>query len=180
MSETSGKAGRTSRKILPFSRLKPELASLREQGKTVVFTNGCFQLLHLGHLRTLQRARKLGDVLVVGLNSDSSARRLKGPRHPLLPQADRAAVLAALRAVDYAVVFEETTAEALVRALQPEVYVKGGDYAQGKDLPEADDVAQYGGRVEILPLVPGRSTTGLIETILERYESKSANQQISK
>jgi len=167
-------------KIVSLEELRSLRAGWRAQGRTLVLTNGCFDLLHVGHVQFLEAARRLGDVLVVGLNSDSSARRLKGPKHPLLPQADRATVLAALRAVDYVVVFEETTAEALVRALQPEVYVKGGDYAQNKELPEADDVAQYDGRVEILPLVPGRSTTGLIETILERYESKSANQQISK
>ncbi len=159
-------------KIVSLEELRSLRAEWRVQGQTVVLTNGCFDLLHVGHVRFLEAARRLGDVLVVGLNSDSSARRLKGPQHPLLPQADRAAVLAALRSVDYVVVFEETTAEALVRALQPEVYVKGGDYAQGKDLPEADDVAQYGGRVVILPLVPGRSTTGLIETILERYSGE--------
>jgi rfaE bifunctional protein nucleotidyltransferase chain/domain len=156
-------------KVVSLAELQTLRAEWRAQGQTLVLTNGCFDLLHVGHVRFLEAARCLGDVLVVGLNSDSSAQRLKGPQHPLLPQADRAAVLAALRAVDYVVVFEETTAEALVRALQPEVYAKGGDYAQGKGLPEADDVAQYGGRVEILPLVPGRSTTGLIETILERY-----------
>jgi len=167
-------------KIVSLAKLQTLRAEWRAQGQTLVLTNGCFDLLHVGHVQFLEAARRLGDVLVVGLNSDRSARRLKGPRHPLLPQADRAAVLAALRAVDYVVVFEQTTAEALVRLLQPEVYVKGGDYAQGKELPEADDVAQYGGRVVILPLVAGRSTSELIQTILERYESKSANQQIGK
>jgi len=167
-------------KIVSLAELQTLRAEWRAQGQTLVLTNGCFDLLHVGHVQFLEAARRLGDVLVVGLNSDRSARRLKGPRHPLLPQADRATVLAALRAVDYVVVFEETTAEALVRALQPEVYAKGGDYAQGKDLPEADDVAQYGGRVVILPLVPGRSTTRVIETILERYGSKSANQRINE
>jgi rfaE bifunctional protein nucleotidyltransferase chain/domain len=159
-------------KIVSLEELRSLRAEWRAQGQTLVLTNGCFDLLHVGHVQFLEAARRLGDVLVVGLNSDRSARRLKGPRHPLLPQADRAAVLAALSAVDYVVVFEETTAEALVWALQPEVYAKGGDYAQSKELPEADDVAQYGGRVEILPLVPGRSTTQLIEAILERYSGE--------
>lgn len=141
---------------------------LRAGGKTVVLTNGHFGLLHVGHIDCLQRAKALGDVLIVGLNSDASTRLLKGQKRPIVPQEERAQVLAALECVDYVIIFEERTAERLLAALRPEVYVKGGDWAI-EDLPEARAVAEYGGRVEILPQVPSRSTTDIIETILTRY-----------
>lgn len=141
---------------------------LRAEGKTLVFTNGIFDLLHAGHVALLEGARALGDALYVGLNSDASARRLKGPAHPLVPEADRARVLAALACVDAVVLFDEDTAERLILALQPEIYVKGDDYAKTGP-PEAPAVATYGGRVVLLPTLPGRSTTRLIQTILERY-----------
>jgi len=144
---------------------------LRSQGRRVVFTNGVFDLLHAGHVDCLERARALGDVLIVGLNSDASARLIKGPGRPLVPQGDRARVLAALACVDYVVLFDEPTAEELVRALRPDVYVKGGDYGE-REPPEARLVAEYGGRVEIMPFLPGRSTTAIIRTILERYAGK--------
>lgn len=144
---------------------------LRQQGKRVVFTNGCFDLLHVGHIRYLRQARALGDCLIVGLNSDGSMRQLKGPERPLVPQEERAEILAALSAVDHVVIFEELTAERLVSLLRPDIYVKGGDYQTGggKELPEERIVASYGGRVVILPLVPGRSTSSLIENIRQRY-----------
>ena len=104
------------------------VVQMRARGKLMVFTNGCFELLHVGHIRYLQAARALGDALVVGLNSDESVRAIKGPPRPLVPQAERAELLAALGCVDYVVIFDEPTAEALVGALKPEVYVKGGDY----------------------------------------------------
>ena len=146
---------------------------LREAGRTVVFTNGCFDLLHAGHVRYLAAARALGACLIVGLNDDASVRRLKGSGRPILPAADRAEILAGLAAVDYVVLFEEDTAERLVAELEPDVYVKGGDYGSagsgaGKPLPEAALVGRYGGRVEILDLHPGRSTTDVIQTILKR------------
>jgi rfaE bifunctional protein nucleotidyltransferase chain/domain len=141
---------------------------LRAKGKTVVLTNGHFDVLHVGHVDCLQRAKALGDVLIVGLNSDASTRLLKGEKRPIVPQEERAQLLAALQCVDYVVIFEERTAERLVAALKPEVYVKGGDWAI-EDLPEAKAVAEYGGQVEILPQVPGRSTTDVIKTILTRY-----------
>lgn len=151
-----------------------ELRGLRQawsaQGKRVVLTNGCFDLIHLGHVRYLRQARALGDVLVVGVNGNASVARLKGPRRPILGQEERAEIVAALDGVDYVVVFPEDTATSLVAALQPEVYVKGGDYGQrGKELPEAETVLQYGGRVEVLPLVVGRSTTDLVRQVLDRY-----------
>ncbi|MFZ2361833.1 MAG: D-glycero-beta-D-manno-heptose 1-phosphate adenylyltransferase [Anaerolineae bacterium] len=141
-------------------------AQVRAAGKTVVFTNGCFDLLHRGHVDYLQRARDLGDVLLVGLNGDSSVRQLKGPGRPILPEADRAVVLAALRAVDAVVIFQQPTAEALVAAIQPAVYVKGGDWGAGQRTPpEAAVVLSYGGRVQFIPYLPGRSTSEIVAQI---------------
>jgi rfaE bifunctional protein nucleotidyltransferase chain/domain len=140
----------------------------RSEGKRVVFTNGVFDLLHVGHVRYLQEARALGDALVVGLNSDASARAIKGQERPLVAQQERAELLEALSCVDAVVIFDEPTADALLQALEPDVYVKGGDYAvQGP--PEAPTVQRYGGEVRTLQLVPGRSTTDLIETIRQRF-----------
>lgn len=146
---------------------------LRRQAKTVVLTNGVFDLLHVGHVRCLRAARQLGDALIVGLNSDRSARGLKGSDRPFVPQEERAEILCALSCVDYVVVFAEPTAERLVQMLQPDVYAKGGDYGDavtgareaGKALPEAPVVQGYGGRVEILPYATGHSTSHLIERI---------------
>ena len=144
----------------------------RQAGKTVVFTNGCFDILHAGHVRYLTAARALGDILVVGLNSDESVGRLKGPGRPVNPAADRAEVLAALRAVDHVVVFAEATAEELVRRLHPDIYVKGGDYSMDR-LPEAAIVQSYGGRTVLVPMVEGRSTTSVINR-LQRTEQDPA------
>ena len=141
---------------------------LRAEGKTIVLTNGHFDILHVGHVDCLQRAKALGDVLIVGLNSDASTRLLKGAKRPIVPQDERAQLLAALQCVDYVIIFEERTAERLLAALRPEVYVKGGDWAI-EDLPEAKVIAECGIRVEILPQMPGRSTTDIIKTILARY-----------
>ncbi len=155
------------------------LGQLREQwradGRRVVFTNGIFDLLHLGHLQYLQAARTLGDILIVGLNSDRSTRELKGPLRPLVTEGERATMLLGLRPVDYVTLFDDRTAERLVGALQPDVYVKGGDYSigttvgGGKDLPEARIIHGYGGHVELIAYLPGHSTTELIQRIVERY-----------
>jgi rfaE bifunctional protein nucleotidyltransferase chain/domain len=139
-------------------------ARLKKRNQVVVLTNGCFDILHVGHVRYLQAARELGDCLIVGLNSDASVQQLKGSGRPLNQQEDRAEVLSGLAAVDYIVIFEEPTAEALVREVQPNIYVKGGDYAAGQ-LPEAKIVAGYGGKTVLIPEVPGRSTTNLIRKI---------------
>jgi len=156
------------RKIVSLAELLTIREWLKVQGKTVVLTNGHFDVLHVGHVDCLQRARALGDVLIVGLNSDASTRLLKGEKRPIVPQEERAQLLAALQCVDYVTIFEERTAERLLAALKPEVYAKGGDWAI-EDLPEAEVIAKYGLRVEILPHVPSRSTTDVIETILARY-----------
>ena len=140
-------------------------AAWREAGKAVVLTNGCFDLLHVGHLRYLEAARSFGH-LVVAVNSDRSVREWKGPERPVVPAAERAELVAALRCVDLVTIFDEATGEALLRALRPEVYVKGADYGPGgKDLPEAVVAAEVGARVELVPLVAGHSTSDLIDTI---------------
>jgi D-beta-D-heptose 7-phosphate kinase/D-beta-D-heptose 1-phosphate adenosyltransferase len=143
----------------------------REKGRTVVFTNGCFDLLHVGHVKYLQKARRLGDLLVLGLNSDESIRRLKGPRRPLINQDERAHILAALDCIDYLVIFDEDTPLELIEALRPKILVKGGDYSPegvvGKDLVES-----FGGRVELIQFVDGKSTTNIIEKILQEYRDE--------
>ena len=138
---------------------------LRRQGKKIVFTNGCFDIIHAGHVRYLTAAKNFGDVLIIGLNTDESVRRLKGASRPINNQADRAEVLLGLKAVDHVIYFGEQTAENLIAEVKPDIYVKGGDYTL-KTLPEAAIVQRYGGRVELVNLVAGRSTTNIISKIL--------------
>lgn len=149
-------------KKINCNEMKDIATTLKADGKTVVFTNGCFDILHVGHVRYLQAARELGDYLILGLNSDESVRRLKGSTRPINGQDDRAEVLSALSSIDYVVIFEEQTAERLVREIQPSIYVKGGDY-HIKDLPEATIVASYGGKTVLVPEVPGKSTSNIIK-----------------
>jgi len=144
--------------------LRTTLAVRRAAGARVVFTNGCFDLLHPGHVRYLAAARALGDVLVVGLNDDDSVRRLKGPGRPVLRLDERAEVLAGLAAVDHVVPFAEDTPLAVVRALRPDVLVKGADWSE-EDIVGRDDVLASGGRVERIPLVAGLSTSEIIRRI---------------
>jgi rfaE bifunctional protein nucleotidyltransferase chain/domain len=139
--------------------------AVRASGGTVVATGGCFDLLHPGHVRTLEAARALGDCLVVCLNSDESVRRLKGDGRPVVGEEDRAAVLRALRHVDAVLIFDEDTPLAALQRLRPDVWAKGGDYA-GRDLPEAAALGSWGGEVVVLPFLPGRSSTRLIEEAL--------------
>jgi len=141
----------------------------REEKRTVVTTNGCFDLLHPGHVRFLQQARNQGDVLIVGLNSDESVRRLKGPGRPLISQEDRAAMLAALRCVDHVVIFPELLANDLLALLQPDIHCKGGDYT-ADTLPEAEIIRQCGGQIRILSFSEGYSTSELVRLIRERDE----------
>jgi len=142
---------------------------MRETGLRLVLTNGCFDILHVGHVRYLEQARSLGDALAVGLNSDASTRRLKGPGRPVNSEGDRAEILAALATVDYVTIFDEDTAAELVEAIRPAIYVKGGDYPADADAagfpPEGRLVLAYGGSVEILPYLDGHSTTGLIKRV---------------
>ena len=151
-------------KIVPRGALAKTLASLRARGRKVVFTNGCFDLFHTGHLKLLREAGKLGDALVVAINSDKSVRRLKGPGRPYIGESDRALLIAALDCVDYICVFGEDTPLELIRALRPDVLVKGGDYRR-EDIVGGDFVESAGGRVVVIPLIKGMSTSSLAEKI---------------
>jgi len=159
-------------KIHGREELTTEVQRRQQAGERGVFTNGCFDLLHLGHVRYLQQARALGDFLVLGLNDDAGTRVLKGPGRPLVPQEERAEILAALSCIDYITIFAEPTASPLVALLRPAIYVKGGDYAAARGdlpdldrLPEAGIVQTYGGIVRLIPYLPHHSTTELIQAI---------------
>ena len=151
-------------KIVSEIQLNTLLTHYRSQNKTVVFTNGCFDILHAGHVRYLNAAKELGDILIIGLNSDSSVSALKGPTRPVNSEDDRAEVIAGLGAVDHVVIFNDSTAERLVTLIKPEIYVKGGDYTVDK-LPEAQIAAAYGGKTVLIPEVPGRSSSNIIKKI---------------
>lgn len=157
--------------VLDWEAAQAMRQTWRDAGRRVVFTNGHFDVLHLGHVDYLQRASALGDALIVGLNGDASTRALKGPARPIVPASERAAILAALACVDMVVIFDTPTAEELVRRLEPDIFVKGGDWspASGRMPPEIRIVEEYGGQVEFMPYLPDHSTTRIIETILERY-----------
>lgn len=150
--------------LLPQKDIADFCRILRAGGKKIVFTNGCFDILHAGHVRYLEKAKAFGDVLVLGLNSDASVRANKGPSRPINSEMDRAEVVGALASVDAVVLFDELTAESIIAKVRPDVYVKGGDYTLAT-LPEAKIVQSYGGRVELVSLVAGRSTTNVIEKI---------------
>jgi D-beta-D-heptose 7-phosphate kinase/D-beta-D-heptose 1-phosphate adenosyltransferase len=149
-------------KVLPLDRMLMRVAAWRASGQHVVFTNGCFDLLHAGHISLLEKARRMGDRLIVAINTDSSVRRLKGPQRPVVAENERAQVLAALGAVDAVVIFEQDTPLQLILAIRPDVLVKGGDYSEA-DVIGAREVRAWGGRVELIPIVEGCSTTRLIE-----------------
>jgi len=151
--------------------LRKIVQDLRAKGKRVVFTNGCFDLLHVGHIRYLEKARTLGDVLIVGLNTDRSVQTIKGPHRPILPEEERAEVLSGLWSVDYVTLFDEPTPLELITSLQPDVLVKGGDWAKETTVGR-EVVEESGGEVVILPFVEGSSSSNIIETILERYEKR--------
>ena len=160
----------TAEKIRGLKELVGIVRERRALGQRVVFTNGCFDLLHRGHTRLLQQARGLGDLLIVGLNSDASVRSLKGPSRPVLPQDERAELLSALASVDYVVIFEEADPGHTIAALQPDVLVKGADWAK-EEVVGMDTVEGRGGRVVTIPLVEGSSTSGIIRRILEMGRS---------
>jgi len=148
--------------------LLPELAGHRACGKRIVFTNGCFDLIHLGHIKYFQFARRQGDLLVVGVNTDEGIRRLKGPKRPIITEADRLGVLEELESIDYLVRFDEDTPLGLIEQIRPDVLVKGADYPKEK-IVGWDIVESYGGRVEIAPLIDGKSTSAVIQRILEMH-----------
>jgi len=153
-----------NRKIVTLGRLKKIVARLRRK-KKVVFTNGCFDILHLGHVKYLGAAKAKGDILIVGLNTDSSTKRLKGRNRPVNPEKDRAEVLAGLESVDYVVLFDEDTPYRLIRALAPDVLVKGGDWPKSK-IVGADLVLSRAGKIFTIPYVKNRSTTAIIKKII--------------
>ncbi len=153
-------------KILSLGELTQRAQEIRQDGRQLVLTNGCFDLLHVGHVRYLQRARELGDALAVAVNGDESVRALKGEGRPINPAADRAEILAALACVDFVTIFPELRATKVIAAIQPAIYAKGGDYSAASLNPEElSALRSAGARVEILPLVPGRSTSGLLDRL---------------
>lgn len=154
-------------KRLRLSALQKKVRALQKQGKKVVFTNGCFDLLHVGHVRYLSAARALGDCLVVAINADASVRRLKGTARPIVPHRERMEVLAALGCVDYVVLFNANTPKRVIDTLGPDILVKGGDWAL-EEIVGRESVERRGGKVVRIKIVPGASTTGIIERILKQ------------
>ncbi|MCL2779471.1 MAG: SIS domain-containing protein [Polyangiaceae bacterium] len=160
-------------KVLALDELLEVRERYRNEGKTVVWTNGVFDVLHAGHLASLRAAKALGNVLVVGINTDATVKAAKGPSRPIFPAAERAEMLAALEVVDHVVVFEEPTPVEVLSKVKPDIHTKGADYAppNGAPMPEAETVRAYGGRIEFLPLVTGRSTTATVASLRETRES---------
>lgn len=158
------RAVRARDKVLTRKAAREARARARRRGERVVFTNGCFDVLHVGHVRSLEQARSLGDRLIVGLNSDASVRRLKGPGRPVVPARQRAEVLASLACVDWVVVFAEDTPRALIRALRPDVLAKGGDWLLDR-IVGREEVESWGGRVVRLRQVPGARTTAILDRV---------------
>ncbi len=152
--------------LIPRNQIESKVAQLRAEGKKIVTTNGCFDILHLGHVRILEAAREMGDVLIVGINTDESVKRLKGPERPLNHHLDRAEVVGALKAVDFVTIFPEDTPVEMLELIKPDFHVKGSDY-QPSALAETPVVEKYGGQVRILGLVDGKSTTLLLKKIRE-------------
>ncbi|NHQ59884.1 D-glycero-beta-D-manno-heptose 1-phosphate adenylyltransferase [Chlorobium sp. BLA1] len=161
-----------SHKLLSRNEALLRVRAWQAAGKTVVFTNGCFDILHAGHVGYLNAAKQLGDILLIGLNSDASVRRLKGPNRPVCSETDRAAVLAALQAVDAVTLFEEDTPESLITLLLPDILVKGADW-NVEQIAGAKAVLEGGGKVLTVPLLDGRSTSNIIDKILQLYTNPS-------
>jgi D-beta-D-heptose 7-phosphate kinase/D-beta-D-heptose 1-phosphate adenosyltransferase len=159
-------------KIKERKKLLRIIKELKAKGKRIVFTNGCFDLLHIGHVRYLEEAKAQGDVLVVGVNSDTSVRKLKGRERPILPEEERAEILSGLGCVDYVTLFNEMDPLKLITSVHPDVLVKGGDWAK-EQIVGKEVVEKSGGEIVIIPFVGKASTSNLIETILKRYEKSS-------
>lgn len=160
-------------KIVTLKELIEVVKQNKGQGKKIVSTSGCFDILHAGHVEYLEAAKNMGDILIVMLNSDKSVHGLKGANRPIVNEVDRALVLSGLQAVDYVCLFDELTPCDMIRQIQPDIVVKGGDYA-GKHIPEMDTVAVYGGKVEYVLLVEGHSTTDIVKKIEKQYEEQNA------
>ena len=155
-------------KILERETLQKKLDALRKKGKKIAFTNGCFDILHVGHVRYLREAKKTADVLVLALNSDSSVRSIKGEKRPLMTEKERAEILAALEFVDFVTIFPELTPLKLINYLKPDVLIKGGDWPEEKVVGR-EEVKKWGGKVAIIPEVEGKSTTNVVEKIRKLY-----------
>ena len=155
-------------KIKTQDELKPILYKLKKEGKKVVFTNGCFDILHVGHIRYLKEAKGYGDILIVAVNSDLSVKSIKGDKRPIVSQSERAEVVAALEMVDYVIMFDEDTPYNIIKKLQPDVLIKGGDWTVDK-IVGRDIVEARGGKVIAIPFIEGASTTGIVERVLEKY-----------
>ena len=151
-------------KIIESGNIKQELSKLRGKSKKIVFTNGCFDIIHAGHITYLNEAKTLGDILIVGLNSDKSVRRLKGGDRPIVNEKDRAYVLSNLKPVDYVVMFDEDTPYELIKEIKPDVLVKGADY-EGKNIAGSDIVESSGGKTVLINFIEGKSTSGIIKKI---------------
>ena len=158
-------------KIMELEALKKEIEAKKEAGELIVFTNGCFDILHVGHIRYLKKAASLGDKLVLAVNSDSSVKELKGRSRPFVPESERLEMLAALEMIDYLILFSESDAKALLDEIKPQIYVKGGDY-RIEDLPEAETVYSYGGKIVLVTEVKGKSTTNIIKKIRQSKDEK--------
>jgi rfaE bifunctional protein nucleotidyltransferase chain/domain len=161
--------GFSLKKIKSREEIKNISENLKKEGRIVVFTNGCFEILHPGHIEILERAKMLGDILIVGINSDESIKKIKGNKKLILDEWARSRIIASLEAVDYVVIFNEETPEKIISEIKPNIHVKGGDY-KIEDLPETKIVESYGGKIKILPLLEGFSTTNIIKKILELYK----------
>ena len=159
-------------KILERKTLKDKLEELRIKGKKNAFTNGCFDILHVGHVRYLREAKNTADVLVLALNSDSSVRSLKGKERPLVPEQERAEIIAALEFIDFVIIFNELTPLELINYLKPDILIKGGDWAE-EDVVGREEIKEWGGRVVIIPEVEGKSTTNIVEKIKKLYCSSN-------
>jgi len=157
------------KRVLERKEAAELVCKIKKEGKKAVFTNGCFDILHVGHLRYLNEAKDQGDILIVGVNSDESVRRLKGPTRPINSQEDRAEMLTGLKAVDYAVIFTEDTPVEIIDELKPSIHVKGGDYKK-EELPETVVVEKNGGEVRILTLVDGKSTSNVVNKIMDKKQ----------
>ena len=158
-------------KILDRNTLKKTLEALRKEGKKIAFTNGCFDILHVGHVRYLREAKKAGDILVLALNSDSSVRAIKGEERPLVSEEERAEILAALEFIDFVTIFPELTPLELINYLKPDILIKGGDWPEEKVVGR-EEVKKWGGSVAIIPEEEGKSTTNIVEKIKKAYYSQ--------
>lgn len=158
-------------KIISPQKLKLILKTLQKRGKKIVFTNGCFDILHAGHVRYLKQAKKLGDILVLALNSDGSVRKIKGMNRPIVPQKERAEIVSSLEDVDFVTFFHEKDPYRIISFLKPNILVKGGDWKKN-EIIGADIVVKNGGKIKVIPYLKGKSTTNIIQKIIRNYSDK--------